>query len=218
MTMVEDYEKNKMLAKAMSETRERLMRELKSIKNRPARPWRGETFVDEIAAAKAAITDVEDQIIDLEYSLRDPEQDAEMRAEINAAIAMSGNWNDDASLYMHTPMEERLFQESIQHDIDFGYFDSDGGWNEGLYSDYEPEPTCGFCNGSGQYAETFFNGEGICATCLPDIVGIYALMHLLGLGELRKCGRWDDEYVFYSIDELHEREDDLSDTDETHDD
>ena len=63
------------------------------------------------------LVDLEDQIIDLENSLRDPEQDAEMRMEINAAIAMSGNWEDNASDYMHTPMQELRYQQAIYDQV-----------------------------------------------------------------------------------------------------
>jgi hypothetical protein len=67
--------------------------------------------------AREALSELEDQIIDLENSLRDPEQDAERRMEINAAIAMSGNWGDNASDYMHTPMQERRYQQAIYDQV-----------------------------------------------------------------------------------------------------
>lgn len=84
-----------------------------------------------LSSRDEALVELEDQIIDLEKSLRDPEQDAEMRMEINAAIAMSGNWEDNASDYMHTPMQELRYQQSIHDEVRRGMDDEQGhGWDE----------------------------------------------------------------------------------------
>lgn len=115
----------------------------------PRFPWRN--YPDDEPASKRPnynemIDSIEHQIIDIEQAAyRDPVQDAEMRAEMYAEMALTGV-RDDPSLYMHTPFEEELFQEQIRHDIDYGYYDEDGSWNEGLYGDalnISDCPTCG---------------------------------------------------------------------------
>ena len=71
-------------------------------------PWRiyneNSTTTNRVAAVKQAMDEIADEIIFLENCLRDPMQDAEIRAEINASIAMNGNWDDCADDYMNTPM------------------------------------------------------------------------------------------------------------------
>jgi hypothetical protein len=178
--------------KAMYDARDSLEREIASLRNRPARPWRGESFYDEVKAAKSALNDIDDQIIELEYSLRDPEQDAEIRAEINAAIAMSGNWNDDASHYMHTPMEERKFQEQIQHDINYGYYD-EGGWNEGMY-DGPQMGSCEGCNAELWDDDVLFvNGTALCQGCVEDFLAMLILMTLFS-GAWIETNKWETEF------------------------
>lgn len=163
----------------------------------PFRPWRDDPSekTNNVEAAKEAVHAIESQIIDLEYSLRDPEQDAEIRAEINAAIALSGNWNDSASDYMHTPMEEELFQQQIQHDITHGYFDSDGFFEEGTYSGPH-KGGCAFCGAIvWEDDEVMINGEASCDTCAPDIVALFIILCLFTKGAMYvDTDEWDTEY------------------------
>src|SRR5690606_19690339 len=115
----------------------------------PRFPWRN--YPDDEPASKRPnynemIDSIEHQIIDIEQAAyRDPVQDAEMRAEMHAEMALTGV-QDDPSLYMHTPFEEELFQERIRHDIDYGYYDEDGSWNEGLYGDALNISDCPTCS------------------------------------------------------------------------
>lgn len=164
---------------ALTETRERLSREVNAIRNKPARPWRGETFFDEEREAKEALRRIDDQIIELEWSLRDPEQDAEIRAELYAEMAFNGV-HDDVSLYMHTPHQERRFQEQIMHDVTHGYFHPDDGWVEGTDGhEYEGHYRCVTCRGDGYDDYIIFDGEELCQECLPDIAGLFIALSMI---------------------------------------
>ena len=109
-------------------------------------PWRiyneDSTTTNRVTAVKQAMDEIADEIIFLENCLRDPMQDAEIRAEINASIAMNGNWDDCADDYMNTPMQERLYQENIQRMVQYDY-DSEHGF-------YDP---CGPCSCCGTFAD-----------------------------------------------------------------
>lgn len=164
------------LIKALYAARQSAKDSVETARNLPAKPWRGEKFTDAIGPAKQALSAIESQIIDLEQSLRDPEQDAEMRAEINAAIAINGNYSDDARLYMLTPMEEELFQQGIKRDIEYGYYHPEDGWVDGMYSHYSVG-NCQFCNSTVMGDEVIhFDGWAGCENCYEDIKGLFAML------------------------------------------
>jgi hypothetical protein len=132
-----------------------------------------------------AIYIVEGEIISLERSLRDPEQDAEMRAEINASIALSGNWDDNASHYMHTPLEEEMFQEGIYRQVMYEHdgYDSEG---EGY--------SCNVCQMHVWSDEaTMINGWDFCTHCSRDGIAWFVfLAFIMGYGV--DGGKWDYEW------------------------
>jgi hypothetical protein len=180
--------------KALWAAVENARKEVSSIRNTPVKPWSGDTFVDEIAAAEEAVRALEDEVIALEHSLRDPEQDAEMRAEINAAIALTGNYDDDASLYMHTPMEEERFQRSIHEQVrrsmdeEHGYYDS-----------YGPCPTC---KNMTDYEDCVqVGGETCCSHCVDDAVAFLHFLSRVTNTPFVMQGRWEDEYAFVREDD-----------------
>jgi hypothetical protein len=134
--------------KALYTAYNELVRSASSTKNEPALPWRDDERIDYVAAIKQAMNEIADEIVDLEHSLRDPIQDAEMRAEINASIGMYGNWNDCADDYLHTPMQERLYQESIERSAQYAYDDERG--------DYNPIGSCGVCNATVNHEDSIY--------------------------------------------------------------
>ena len=149
-----------------------LVRSASIIRNEPALPWRDDKRVDHTAAIKQAMAEIADEIIGLEHSLRDPIQDAEMRAEINASIAMNGNWNDSADDYLHTPMQERLYQESIEHSSRYDYDDERGD-----YSPYGPCPTCG---GHVDLEDSVYViGFSTCYNCQPEAEAFAYLLAII---------------------------------------
>lgn len=167
--------------KALRKALEAARNEAQTIRNEPFRPWRDDDgeFQDRQQAAKMAVEAIEAQIIDLERSLRDPEQDAEMRAEMYAEMALTGV-HDDVELYFHTPMQEELFQARIHRQIEEGWFDEDGGWNEGLSEGAPREGSCTFCHGPCWDDEGFWmNGLFGCENCYADIRGLFVILCLL---------------------------------------
>jgi hypothetical protein len=149
-----------------------LLRESKRTKNEPALPWRTDETLDRVGAVKQALNEIEDEIIGLEHSLRDPIQDAEMRAEINASIAMYGNWNDSADDYLHTPMQERLYQESIERSVQYAYDDEHGF--------YEFEGPCSTCHAHADYDECLYvAGYSTCSSCYDDTRAFALLLSMI---------------------------------------
>ena len=142
-------------------------------------PWRvynEDVVIDRVAAVRQAMNEIADEIISLEYSLRDPMQDAEMRAEINASIAMNGNWDDCASNYMKTPFEERLYQENIYSQMQYDYdYDS---------MDFDPYGPCQCCGNYVDYTEaSYVAGYTTCYDgCYPEAKGfMYFLSMITGI-------------------------------------
>jgi hypothetical protein len=151
-------------------------------------PWRyGERSEDRVAGVQTALMEIQDEIIGLEHSFRDPVQDAEMRAEINAGIAMSGNWNDSASDYMHTPLEEELFQRGIERQVEREYMDERG-------YDYWSGP-CPVCGGLTDIDDTVFvMGFDTCNHCYEEAV---AWLHFIGFVTNHPtviAGRYSNDY------------------------
>jgi hypothetical protein len=143
---------------------------------------------------------IEQQIIDAERSLRDPEQDAEMLMEKRAEMALMGE-RGDASAYFHTPFQEALFQEQIRHDIDYGYYDDDGCWNDGLYGDGPSVGDCPACGTQGVWWEDeghTVDGHDVCHNCSTEAI---IFMNLLGFITNRRVesNRWETEYSFAPI-------------------
>lgn len=139
--------------------REKLKNQSRNQRREGVLPWTtddSKNHGDPREKISQAIMQIEDEIIGLEYSLRDPYQDAELRAEINAAIAMSGNYGDSADYYMHTDMEEELFKESIYRQV---YYE-DGHMEYGPFS-------CPTCNAYPVYDDEilYINGDEVCSCC-----------------------------------------------------
>jgi hypothetical protein len=164
-----------------------------SATNEPYRPWRDDPSdkTDNVAAAKEAVQSIENQIITLERSQRDPEQDAEISAELHVAMALNGV-HDDVSLYMHTPMEEELFQQGIQRQLENGWYDEDGTYNEGWSEGMPHQGTCEFCGGVLWDDEVMMmHGYSGCETCLPDILGLFLVLCLLNMGFYVSGEEWE---------------------------
>jgi hypothetical protein len=163
----------------------------------PSFPWRARPEEVERPDYDSAIYDIEQQIIDIERAAyRDPEQDAEMRMEMQAEFALTGV-RDDPSLYMHTPFEEELFQERIRHDIDNGYYDDDGHWNEGLNgdSDYWSGP-CPVCKTQTDVDEVhYLSGEQACLHCFEEAFTWMNFLAVVTNHKLRS-NRYETEYDF----------------------
>jgi hypothetical protein len=129
----------KIKVESMLDTQSKLRQRLQRIE----RSWRGgvpiwrasngawEEHQETVEAIKDEIDRLDDEIITAEMAERDPEQDAEIRAELYGAMAMNGVY-DDVSLYMHTEHQERLFQQSIYDQVgremaeEAGYCDESG--------------------------------------------------------------------------------------------
>jgi hypothetical protein len=183
---------------ALKQAQRNLESQIKSVQNEPRLPWReNEEWVDRVAGVKEALREITDEIIDLELSLRDPMQDAEMRYEIQCAIAASGNWHDDASHYMHTPEQERQFQEMIEHQIDYGYYDEHGQWEEGLRSGWDTYGPCSTCGHQFDREETLFaDGHETCDFCNGEAISWMHFIAFVTRVQLVEGGRWSDEISF----------------------
>lgn len=163
-------------------------------KDEPFRPWRDDPGekTENVRAAREAVHAIESQIIDLEYRQRDPEQDMELRAELYAEMALSGV-RDDVSLYMHTPMEEELFQQQILHQVQHGYYDDDGHWNEGLDEGAPHMGSCGLCGAILWEDDALnVNGHYSCDTCEPDIRALFIILCLIFPDLYLSEGRWGE--------------------------
>lgn len=165
----------KVKIESLTETQSILKRRLQNIENswRGGRPvWRYsddayEEHKELVEAIKQEIDDLDHQIIDVEMSLRDPDQDAEMRAELYGAMAMNGV-HDDVSLYMHTPHQEKLFQEQIWRQVQY----EDDSW---AGHDY----TGGNCPSCHSFDEDWISvqGEQVCyQNCYEEARGFANLL------------------------------------------
>jgi hypothetical protein len=119
-------------------------------------------------------------------------QDAEMRAEINASIAMNGNWDDCADDYMHTPMQERLYQQSIEHsmryDDDYGYFDDSG--------------ECSTCHATVYYDTcTYIVGYSVCEHCYNEARAFLLLLSILTNVAIEENGWGEINYAVQDWDQ-----------------
>jgi hypothetical protein len=112
-----------------------------------------------------------------------------MRYEINAAIAASGNWEDNASDYMHTPMQERLYQESIYDQIRY---------EDDSVCDYwsGPCPTCGGFTDSDSLIN--IEGHDVCDSCYDETV---AFMHFLSFVTRTKIREYRYSWSFVEDDD-----------------
>lgn len=155
-----------------------------SATNEPFRPWRdddGERH-DNVQAAKDAVRAIQDQIIDLEISMQDAEQIAEMRMELQAEMALTGV-HDDVSLYFHTPMQEEMFQAGIQRQVELEWMDEHGGPFKG---------SCEFCGAVLWDDEVqWMDGNGGCETCLPDILGLFLVLCLIAPWNYVSGDEWE---------------------------
>lgn len=117
---------------------------------------------------KKEIHSLQRDIIDLERSLVDPIEYAERKAEIQTAIAMNGNWDDRAEWYLHTPMEEELWQEQIDKSLAM----------EDQYSmDYwYDEAECDSCLRCDSLEEVM--GKFICDTCFDEALAFAYFVNL----------------------------------------
>lgn len=172
-----------------------LKKTLNSVVDEVRFPWRfyPEPEVDEKAAIKQAMREIEDEIIHLErHYVRDPEQDAEMRMEIEASIALNGNHSDRAEWYLHTALEEERFQERIHDQIEYGYNDPEDGWVDGI----SERPNVGNCNICHNYIDfedcVCVNGEFTCDMCYEDIRSWFEFLTRITNTYVVK-DRWDSE-------------------------
>jgi len=172
-----------------------------STESRPK--WRvyEDTYEVDPELLRRTLSDLDDQIIELERAAyRDPEQDAEMRAEMYAEMAITGV-RDDPALYMHTPHEERLFQERIAHEVNYGYYDSDGYWEDGIYADVPCTVICPAC-GANEQSDEFFtvDGHDVCHQCSTEAIIFMNLLGVLTNTEV-ESNRWETEFNFVTEDE-----------------
>lgn len=167
-----------------------------TVENEPYFPWRErpEDWADKVRATKQALREITDEIISLEISMRDPEQYAEMKYEIEAAIAFSGNSNDRAEWYLHTDEQERLFQERIQDQVEYGYYDQEDGWVDGI-RERPNVGTCPLCNASGVWFEDegdYVDGNYACSTCYPEVRAWFNFLSWITITYVM-ADRWDGE-------------------------
>lgn len=161
-------------------------------------PWRREKpHVNKEEIIKRAIHDVQNEIIGLERSLRDPEQDAEIRHEMMAEMAMNGcrdPWGE-SRLYMHTAKEEELFQAGIWAQVEAEHREE-----MGYYDEYGKCPCCGTM--TDEWME--IDGADCCTNCCEEV--IYWLAFLSGVSHTTMvvCGRWKDQYQLISYEQYLE--------------
>lgn len=167
---------------ALKEAQAYLERQIEYYRAVPIPPWRIGGPDTELDQMKEALSDITQQIIDIEIEARDPEQYSERYAEIAAEMHLTGV-SDDPGLYLHTPEQERQYQKDIQRQIEYGYYDDDGYWNDGLYGDYYDTDCINVC---GWQVEADFADEALAfATFLSFITGV-------ALSE----NEWGDEFYF----------------------
>ena len=198
------------LIKALKAAQREAQRAVDEAYNEPCPPWRerDEDWRDEVQEAKDALQNITDQIITTEMSMRDPIQYAERRAEIYAAVAMNG-FRDDPELYLHTPEQERLFQEQIEHQVKYGYYDSDGYWEDGWYDG----PNISKCECGAEIWEDecyFAQGVSVCERCNEEAIAFHLLIwNLFNNGKYEVItDRWGE----YSDWFITEREEDEADS------
>ena len=188
---------------ALLKARDEVKRTIKApVPDEPRFPWRNyeDTYEVDTDLLDRTLADLDAQIIEIERAAyRDPVQDAEMRAEMYAEMAITGV-RDDPALYMHTPHEERLFQEGIQRQLQHGYYDSDGHWEDGWDTgDYWSGP-CSRCHGHTDMDEVVYvDGHDCCQHCCDEAIGF---MHFLGWLTNTKIdsSRFETEFTFVTED------------------
>jgi len=179
---------------ALRAARTNLLRQIEGHAGECRKPWRavGAEQVDEREEMEVALVEITDEIIALERELRDPEQDAEMRAELAAEMAITGV-QDDPDLYMHTPMEEELFQERIHDEVEYGYFDPESGWVDGIY-DQPNVGRCPVCKKDGVWFDDeggFLYGDYFCGACFDDgLAWLIFLAAVCNLHAVEHRGEW----------------------------
>lgn len=133
---------NEFKVKALRAAYDKAKHQMENVRNEPIAPWRErpEDWVDQEHEAEGAFQEISDMLIQAEREAYgpDPEQLAEMMAEKAAELHLMGS-HDDPSLYFHTPTQEEQFQEGILRQIRNGWYDEDGGWNEGTDAPYEDD-------------------------------------------------------------------------------
>jgi hypothetical protein len=192
---------------ALLKARDEVERTIKApVPDEPRFPWRNyeDNYEVDTNLLNRTLADLDTQIIEIERAAyRDPEQDAEMRAEMYAEMAITGV-RDDPALYMHTPHEERLFQERIAHEVNYGYHDPEDGWVDGIYGDAPAVGNCPTCNRSRVWFEDeliHVDGYDTCWNGCSD----EAISFMYFLGWLTNTqidtGRFDSEFTFVTEDE-----------------
>lgn len=197
-----------MLIEALKRAQRHIEQEIQYIETEPVKVWRErpEDWHDNKAEAKEALRKITDQIIEAEIAERDPIQYAEQYAEISAACAMNGN-RDDPSLYLLTPEQERLFQEQIRHDVEHGYWDSDGQYEPGLYEGMPQKGGCPTCGTELWDDECYFAfGTAVCESCNEDIVAWHLLCWNLFPRNVDKYELSLDRWGTYSEWNIDEKE------------
>lgn len=202
---------SEVLVKALKQAQRYAQQEVESAQNEPYPKWRERPadWHDEVAEAKEALHSITNQIIEAEIALRDPIQYAEQYAEVSAACAMSG-FRDDPSLYLHTPEQERLFQEQIQRDIEYGYYDSDGHYEPGLYDGMPQKGGCTTCGIELWDDECLWAmGYSVCESCNEDIIAWHLFIwNFFNNGKYEVVtDRWG-EYSEWFIDRADDESDD----------
>ena len=208
MTITADAQVERTLAALRKARNEVAATAEKPVATEPRLPWREyeDTYEVDRNLLRHTLDELDQQIIEIERAAyRDPVQDAEMRMELQAEMALTGV-RDDPALYMHTPHEERLFQERIRHEVDYGYYDPEDGWVDGIYGDrWAGIGNCVTCNRSGIDLEDqwfMIAGHDACDYCADEAV---PFMHFLGWLTNTKVdgGRFDNEFMFvYEEDEV----------------
>lgn len=196
-----DIEATEYKIKALQRARNDLELEVKTVQNEPQKPWREGESIDYVSAAKKALRDIQDQIIELELSLRDPIQEAEMRAELHIEMSLSG-CRDDIDLYMHTPEQERMFQQEIRDQVDHGYYNEYGDWEDGLDSGrWDSYGPCDTCKNPTDYEESIYiEGDLVCDYCGPDALGFFFLLCIV-TGRGYRSNKWETEFNFVTDDD-----------------
>lgn len=154
-----DIETTEAMIKALKVAHNAARQSAEHVVNGPNKPWSGDGFVDKKVAAYKAADAIEDQIISLEYSLGDPENYAEQLMEIQCAIALSGNYDDDPELYLLTSQGEERFQRGIYESIQR---------QEHVDSFYGPCPTCGVPSDFDESVNV--EGYFTCEICIGDVL------------------------------------------------
>jgi hypothetical protein len=146
------------------------------------------------------IGELESLIVSLEREIYfpDPIQYQEMLMEKRAEMALYGE-RGDASAYFHTPFQEQMFQEGIERQLRYGYYDSDGFYEEG-WDSHDGYGACGVCHYVTDEFMTQF-GMDCCSNCAEEVIPFgFIVGMLLGI-PVKERGRWNDEWCFVTDDD-----------------